>query len=89
MINYKRSEELLGLFDELKSAVLLGVKDVYTIQEACEILGVSRTKFWHFRKEGHLKAKVIGKKKVIITREALNDFVRRSDDQSFPGISNN
>lgn len=54
--------------------VILGV-EVYTLQEAAEMLGVTIRTVQNYIRAGRIKGQIIGKRRVF-TREELERFLR-------------
>lgn len=76
MIQSVRSAELiLEIQSAIKTQLTVGPREFFTITEATKILGISRTHLYYLRKAGKLEAKVIGARKLVITKKSIDALV--------------
>ena len=78
MNSLKQLREVIDIQKEFRTSLTALFKEFYTGEEACAILGVSRTTLFQWRKEGLIRYRRIGKKKFVIPKEAIETFVNNS-----------
>jgi excisionase family DNA binding protein len=59
-----------------ESSIVTLIKYLYTIPQAASSLGISQKTVWHYLATGELKARRIGRRK-LIPRESLERFAAR------------
>ena len=74
----KRSEKIEASNEETKAIVeqpilALQAKEFLSIQETCQLIGVSRTTLWRVIKKGQLKTAKMGRR-VVIRKSDLNQL---------------
>lgn len=76
----KRAEKIEASKEETQKQIAqpiieLSAKEFLTIQETCQLLGLSRTTLWRVIKQGKLKTTKFGRR-VIIRKEDLNQLFK-------------
>ena len=73
--NGRTAELILEIQAAIKSQLTLGPREYYTINETTKVLGISRTHLYTLRKSGKLEARLVGTKKVVITKRSIDALV--------------
>lgn len=88
-MNFKHEQDIRKFLEELKEVISPSIKEFFTINEACKYLGISRTHLYYLRKNNLVESKLIGSKKVVITRQSINEFVFGGERKANIGLSFN
>ncbi len=75
MITSRKAEGLTEILEKIDSLISTGPREFYTIDETCKVLGISRTTLYYLRTTGKLESRLIGVKKVVITKRSIDTLV--------------